>query len=449
MVSFWRNFGLAAICIFVGLLCAELIARTGLLPTPAQITSKDAYLTYLGKEQNSLRALLVRQSRCMPSDYSGHMFQHPFLGYVPRPDMSDYPCGPGFADYMCVTKKPMPINELGLYGPSFPKKKGEGVVRIGVSGGSVANLFVQTSGDRLKERLSNLPRFAGKKIEIINLAIPGYKQPQQFVLTAYLLSLGYQFDAIIDISGFNEIYLSSHYNVEAHISYVFPFYLHWYASEPGETAESIKSKAQTAVETAQSKLTAAIWLAPRKLIANSILVRWIAFLYVEQSDQRLQDAIRSSLRAKKGKGSKVHQYLYAAYMNNRCTSPSCVKESEALWEKSIAMSCQLLHDNGIKYFIFLQPNHYVVASEKLSPNDRKNQAAKQMGWTKEMTSAWSKMSQFLTSFNRSGCTGAELKWDSIFTDSTKDYLVDAGTHLTARGYNIVADTIAGVINKSW
>ena len=50
-----------------------------------------------------------------------------------------------------------------------------------------------------------LLRFPNNRFKVYNAAIPGGKQPQQLFLLNYLLLLGYEFDIVINIDGYNEV----------------------------------------------------------------------------------------------------------------------------------------------------------------------------------------------------------------------------------------------------
>ena len=75
---------------------------------------------------------------------------------------------------------------------------------IAVTGGSVAWSFHMHGTARLKALLQNAPALADKEIVFVNLAVSGYKQPQQLMTLNYMLILGAQFDIVINIDGFNE-----------------------------------------------------------------------------------------------------------------------------------------------------------------------------------------------------------------------------------------------------
>jgi len=86
--------------------------------------------------------------------------------------------------------------------------KGDGGFDVLVLGGSVAARFARHGEERLAELLRADPRFDARAIRFHNLARGGFKQPQQASELAYLLALGLEPDAVLNIDGFNEIALS-------------------------------------------------------------------------------------------------------------------------------------------------------------------------------------------------------------------------------------------------
>jgi hypothetical protein len=59
-------------------------------------------------------------------------------------------------------------------------------------------------------------------VEVVRLALGGYKQPQQLMLLSHLLALGERFDAVVELDGFNEIVLPIVENVPKDVAADFP-----------------------------------------------------------------------------------------------------------------------------------------------------------------------------------------------------------------------------------
>lgn len=90
----------------------------------------------------------------------------------------------------------------------IPVRPGDNQYLVAIHGGSLARnyaRYVRQSG-YLAKRLAALPAAAGKEIIIVNLALSGYRQPQQLMIQSYMQSLGQSFDLVINIDGYNEVY---------------------------------------------------------------------------------------------------------------------------------------------------------------------------------------------------------------------------------------------------
>ncbi len=141
---------------------------------------------------------------------------HPYVGFVERPRAeSTYR---RFAD-----DQPVPVSSFGYLDDKEPiQTRQPDRVIVGILGGSVACHFAINGSARLGKELGSSPEFAGKEFVFVNLALSGYKQPQQLMTLAYLLTLGAQFDLVVNIDGFNEVALYELENAGHHIFPAFP-----------------------------------------------------------------------------------------------------------------------------------------------------------------------------------------------------------------------------------
>ena len=148
---------------------------------------------------------------------------HPYLGYVLNPDKN--------------TKKRtsshwgLSISEYGFLDDDDPfVQQNDDSIVIGIFGGSVAFHLSVFGVEALVQQLKNSPVFAGKDIEIVRVALGGYKQPQLLMALTYLLSQGATFDIIINLDGFNEVALPPIHNIPNKVSPFYPRSWHWQAN---------------------------------------------------------------------------------------------------------------------------------------------------------------------------------------------------------------------------
>ena len=118
---------------------------------------------------------------------------HPYFGPIHRPGVRPE------------------TNNIGFGSPrAFPfTRSNDRQFLVGIFGGSVARAFCDRGTPRLIAVLQRRQTLAGREIVPLCFSHEGYKQPQQLIVLAYFLSLGQQFDLVINIDGFNEVALGS------------------------------------------------------------------------------------------------------------------------------------------------------------------------------------------------------------------------------------------------
>jgi len=93
-------------------------------------------------------------------------------------------------------------------------------LRVLVFGGSVAVFFAGATETLVERGLSGDPRLGGRRVELLNGAHHGYKQPQQLNKLAYFLARGVRPDLVVELDGFNEIALArSNWNARTDPAY--------------------------------------------------------------------------------------------------------------------------------------------------------------------------------------------------------------------------------------
>lgn len=97
-------------------------------------------------------------------------------------------------------------NNYGFYTKeNFPLKRNVNTYVIAILGGSVANHLANTifkDPGYVKKIKSQVFALKDKDIRFMGLALPGYKQPQQFFVLSYFLD---QIDMVIQLDGWNEV----------------------------------------------------------------------------------------------------------------------------------------------------------------------------------------------------------------------------------------------------
>lgn len=243
--------------------------------------------------------------------------------------------------------------EPGLFHPPEP-----GVAVVALTGGSVTNLLANRSGNLLRAELARSLASRFRRIVLVNLALPGYKQPQQMMILAYLLTLGAHFDAVINLDGFNEVAMPPSLNARQGVFPFFPrtWFYHTKNFDPGmrttigELSYLRQRRAGLAQafssRTLRSSMTAGtFWTLLDRLLARQVASREVA-LQSWQSQSQSSFTVTGPHRT-----YRDEQALFADLV--------------AVWGRSSLQMHRLCAENGIRYYHFLQPNQYVADSKPM------------------------------------------------------------------------------------
>ncbi|MFN7974336.1 MAG: hypothetical protein U0166_18640 [Acidobacteriota bacterium] len=333
---------------------------------------------------------------------------HPFVGFVAdqHPEGSD-PAGPAFG--------------FRIDPPRVGANPGAFVV--GIFGGSVAEQLAEgAGGPALREALSASGKLAGRPVEIVDLAMSGYKQPQQLMTLAYFYANGARFDVVANLDGFNEVAIAAFENAARGAPAAYPRYWSRYNEKLDPEALSRGSMIIATRERRRAAASAFVaWPLAWSPTAALIWQRW---------DQR-----------QRGKEQEHQLWLLA----HAAASPPWKPEGREpelvrIWADASIQMQRLAAANGARYFHFLQPNIHVDGSKPLTEKE-----------------AWREWHPYRP-FARAGypllrSRGAELTGQGVrFTDLTMAFAevrepiyVDACCHVNDEGNRILASRIAAAI----
>jgi len=252
------------------------------------------------------------------------------------------------------------INEHGLFGPTpVPEISSERFI-VALTGGSVALELYLHSREPLLQELKHLPGARGKEVEVVCLALGGMKQPQQLLQLNYFLSLGAEYDLVINLDGFNEVALPLVENLARGVNPFFP--RNWVAYSAtsvdletatvyGRLADLGRSKDERAKRFLQGPLR---WTFTGCLV-HALRQRRIDG-ELQANEMRLRELMSEETLAPQQRGPT---FPYAK-------RDRAIPELVAVWQNSSIQMSALSRGLGIPYFHFLQPNQYVAGSKPFS-----------------------------------------------------------------------------------
>jgi len=279
---------------------------------------------------------------------------HPYLGYVHDLGLNER-----------QQRRRRGMLEVTPYGflrpPGEPAPRPEEAYRIAVVGGSVAFVFSFRGRQVLAEGLAARGFAGGRPVVVESYALAGYKQPQQLLTVAYLLSLGQRFDLVVNVDGFNELVFGVQ-NVAYGVHPAFPS--RWYyrlaaASDPHDLRRIAR------LSVLHDRRARAAALAGRPGLRHSagatllwrLLDRWLA-----QRQYRLELAL--GRRPENAAGFAVTGPPYDR------PAEELYRELVGIWRRGSLELHRLATASGMRYVHLLQPNQYAGA-KPMGPEERR------------------------------------------------------------------------------
>ncbi len=342
---------------------------------------------------------------------------HPYLGFVLDPEASRVEVSP--LGFLKSSETVIP-------------KKADGKLIIGVLGGSFANSAFDIGIGTFLETLG----MDGSSADVLNLALPGYKQPQQLMVLCYLLSMGAEFDVVINIDGFNEIVLPGYYNIPKGVFPLFPRAWHL-RTDTAVNPETLKMVGRIALLDEKRKSWASFFERRKLYNSVSLSLLWMAG---DRKLRREKREISELLEA----GSELKATSYSS------TGPDIGMEKEGgieylteCWVQSSIQIKRLCDANDIKYYHFLQPNQYVEGSKPMSDEERLLAVDFENPYSSYASEGYPYLIEAGEKLPASGVRYYDLTM--LFRDREEILYDDSCCHLNKKGYAIVAGHIAGII----
>lgn len=269
-----------------------------------------------------------------PLDTEQEMSLHPYIGYVMNPQYQDG------------------INSLGFRGELPDKNSAH--YSVGIFGGSVAHMYAVVESENLQQQLAQNLNKDTKDIAIYSFAVPGHKQPQQLMTLTYLYSLGYLFDLVINIDGFNEAALSY---VESHKQGVTSYYpRNWHVLS--RTNMGFRSRILAGIligiRNTQNSMARFSWgrsQSVKNIMAN---LHYRVTLLVQQS------LLAEKMQYQTGGPELAHE------QNNLVPIEDKIVE---MWTQSARQMDRISKANGAHYIEILHPNQYIQNSKPFSKEE--------------------------------------------------------------------------------
>ncbi|MGH9347457.1 MAG: hypothetical protein ACRD26_09345 [Vicinamibacterales bacterium] len=357
---------------------------------------------------------------------------HPYFGPTHVPG---HPFGDGAA-----------TNNFGFVSPhDYPfTKRSDDELIIGVFGGSVGVWFCQQGADRLTESLKRHETLRSRDLVVLCFSHEGYKQPQQLQVLTYFLSIGQQFDLVLNIDGFNEVALSR-LNDQRGLDISMPSVTHIdplinLVDQSTLTPEKLASL--SAISRDKERLNE---LAGRLAHSRFASEHFVLEQYFEIVSKRHLAELFTFARLPSNPARS--SLVYVTPKTRARDEPALFDDIATNWTSASILMNALLASRGARYFHVLQPNQYYT-DRRFGPGEAKVAQSDTSPFRESVEKGYPVL------LARSG-SGVWEKNGVRFLDATRilddepsPVYMDDCCHYTALGNRLLADFIAERIKRS-
>jgi hypothetical protein len=345
---------------------------------------------------------------------------HPYFGPIHRPGIRPETNNIGFGS---------------KYAFPYARKDGRQAL-VGIFGGSVARAFCDRGTPRLIAALRADSAFAGRDIIPLCFSHEGYKQPQQLLVLAYFLSLGQQYDLVINIDGFNEVALGSR-NAERGRDISMPSPIHIdpllnLIDRATMTPERVYALARiSAYKERLNRLSAAMRRSSFAAV-HFALDRYYVFT---MNRYRNEVAAFDSLPANPPAASVL---LLTPPVKPRGVTDAVFEDVAADWAAASVLMRDMLAARGVPYLHVLQPNQYFT-KRAFSAEEARVALNKDQPFKPVVESGYPALVRAAVAL---GSKEQFLDATTAFDRETAPMYEDDCCHYTDRGYERLAELIA-------
>lgn len=356
-----------------------------------------------------------------PEGYLSEHMVHPYLGFVHKPVGS-------YNEYGFPFAKPLAI-------------RSEDTLNVCVTGGSVAKQLVQFSSSTLTEQLKKIPGFAGKEINLVVLALGGFKQPQQMLALSYYMSLGAFYDVVINLDGFNEVVLPYADNLPFGIHSSYPRHWNVYSRKMLDNNSIVILGKQTVLKEKQYNRARNV---KKSLLRNSNAALFIWKILDQETDLTIHK-IENELRTALSESDLSPQTTGPAEVVS--DTLKYLQQQVEVWANCSRFMDDLSNDQEFQYYHFLQPNQYFEGSKVLTDEELK--IAFEQGEFPYKTAVRLAFPMLIREGQNLVSEGIQFRdLTLLFKNTTHSVYSDKCCHFNKTGYDAIVTEIVKTISLS-
>lgn len=316
-------------------------------------------------------------------------------------------------------------------------------LRVLVLGGSVAVQLMQPEladgTNYFKKAVKDEFHQSGIDLDVwmFNAALPGFKQPQQFIAYSYLLTQGAEFDLVVNLDGFNEMTLAM---LEGKPKGLYPAYPRGWDVMLGNRMTANKLRKIAKLLKVREEQASLIEFAQSTPLARSAVAGLVLAHKVVVNEERAQ-ALVEAIEQEKQQGELSFEEGGIPFDYD--DEGKAYRYLAGLWRRSSVLLSQLAESNNAAYLHVFQPNQYLEGSKPLSRQEYEKFYVPNDGFGPVYRAAYPYFSQQMKELTEAGEWFADASM--IFKDEQQTVYSDWCCHFNEHGLRLLAKYIAGEI----
>ena len=317
----------------------------------------------------------------------------------------------------------------------FHKPKVDGLI-VGVTGGSLAFNFARHMAPTLRSRLGEALGLRAEDIVVVDIALPGHKQPQQLMTLIYLLSLGIHLDVVVNLDGYNEIALPPIENLPHGVAVSYPRGWQFRAADLDQrTRLSMAELGMISRKRLRLAQTFDRWPLRSDYVAG---LAW-SLLDGRQANRAAEVELRLARSGEGGRQSYTATGPAREYSNDQ----ALLEDLVTLWSRASRLMDGVSRSTGITYLHFIQPNQYLPGSKPMGTEELAvaiNPRSRPGGWVER---GYPLMIEEGRSLRDDGVLFFDVSM--LFADTSETVYVDTCCHLNELGETMLAEAVIDAI----
>lgn len=354
---------------------------------------------------------------------------HPFLGYVTDPAINERE--------RRRERGMLEVDGQGFFrrGPKEPPAPGD--LRVAVFGGSVAFVLAFEGRDEITSALAAAPDGSSRHVHLECYAQAGYKQPQQLMALAWLLSIGEHFDVVVNLDGFNELPGSIHDNARRRIN---AFYPAKWSQRLGaqDDPEVIRQVGRLQLERER-----------RSSLARRLDSRWVRSSAIVALTWAVVDRIQAQqiheLESVLHTQTTKRTFQRFGPRNDFVDDTAALDAIAELWGRASVTMAAIAEAHGARYYHFLQPNQYLPDSKPLSVLELRRAFREDSHYRPLVVQGYPRLRSVGARLVEEGINFHDLSM--LFAGDSRDLYEDECCHLNSTGNQVLARAIADLVSR--